>query len=53
MILDKGQVDKETQMIKMDSLRKSFADGTNNLEFLHQLLKPNCDYVLEGNYGKY
>ena len=53
MLLDKGLVDKETHMIKMFELRKSFADGTNNLEYLHQLLKPNCDYVLEGNYGKY
>jgi hypothetical protein len=40
-------------MIRMEELRKSFLDGRNNLEYFHQLLKPNCDYVLEGNYGKY
>ena len=53
MLCDKKIADEGNGEINTDDFKKSFADGRTDIIYLNQLLKSNCDYVLEGDYGKY
>jgi len=53
MICDKGIADEATGEIDAEDFKKSFLDGRTDIKYLNQLLKSNCNYVLEKDYGKY